>query len=70
MLVRELAAVPGRPWVVAASSHEAGNRALVEAGADAVCGKLQFARIGEVLGRLSGSRAETESPAATDPDRG
>src|SRR5262245_9852078 len=39
-LVRELRFAPGRPWVVAASSHEAGNRALVEAGADAVCGKL------------------------------
>ena len=52
-LVRELRASPDRPWVVAASSHEAGNRALVEAGADAVCGKLQFARIGEVLGQLA-----------------
>jgi CheY-like chemotaxis protein len=51
-LVRELRSLPARPWVVATSSHEAGNRALVEAGADAVCGKMEFGRIAEVLGRL------------------
>jgi DNA-binding response OmpR family regulator len=58
-LVRELRSSPGRPWLVAASSHEAGNRALAEAGADAVCGKLEFARIDEVLGQLA-ERKQTE----------
>src|SRR5947207_15615246 len=31
--------------IVAASSHEAGNAALLKAGASAVCGKMQFDRI-------------------------
>src|SRR5437763_5350189 len=68
-LVRELRPAPGRPWVVAASSHEAGNQALAAAGADAVCGKLQFARIGEVLGQLAERRRAEAEPSATD-DRG
>lgn len=53
-LVRELCASPDRPCVVAVSSHEVGNRALVEAGADDVCGKMEFGRIGEVLRQLAG----------------
>ncbi len=38
--------------VIAASSHPKGNTALQDAGADAVCGKLQFSRIREVLESL------------------
>jgi CheY-like chemotaxis protein len=56
-LVRELKALPKPPHLVAASSHDEGNRALLEAGADAVCGKLQFARIAEVLPSLAGGKA-------------
>jgi CheY-like chemotaxis protein len=41
--------LPCRPVVIATSAHEAGNEALVRAGADAVCGKLRFAEIGAVL---------------------
>jgi DNA-binding NarL/FixJ family response regulator len=52
-LVRQLAARPARPALIAASSHEEGNRALLAAGADAVCGKLTFNRIGEVLVALT-----------------
>jgi CheY-like chemotaxis protein len=51
-LVRLLVSWPRRPRIVATSSHEAGNNALVRAGADAVCGKLEFARIAEVIDRL------------------
>jgi CheY-like chemotaxis protein len=65
-LVRELRSAPARPWVVAASAHEAGNRALAEAGADAVCGKLDFARIGDVLGRLAGRGRAEAKPGAPD----
>jgi CheY-like chemotaxis protein len=57
-LVRELQSSPRRPWLVAASAHEAGNRALLTAGADAVCRKLEFARIGGLLQRLAGSKPE------------
>jgi DNA-binding response OmpR family regulator len=48
-----------RPAVIAASAHDAGNGALLRAGADAVCGKLQFAEIGTVLTRVAGNRGAT-----------
>jgi DNA-binding NarL/FixJ family response regulator len=41
-----------RPAIVAASSHERGNTALLAAGADAVCPKRTFAEIGAVLSSL------------------
>lgn len=47
-LVRWLSARTGPP-VIAISSHDAGNEALMRAGAIAVCSKLRFDRIGDVL---------------------
>jgi DNA-binding NarL/FixJ family response regulator len=38
--------------IVAVSAHEAGNAALVAAGASAVCGKMEFDRIAEVIRKL------------------
>ncbi len=38
--------------IIAGSAHEAGNTALVKAGASAVCGKMEFDRIAEVIARL------------------
>jgi len=35
--------------VIAVSSHEAGNAALAAAGASAVCGKMEFDRIQQVI---------------------
>ncbi len=35
--------------IVAVSSHEAGNTALLQAGAAAVCSKMEFNRIGQVI---------------------
>lgn len=35
--------------IVAVSSHERGNRAILESGADAVCSKIEFSRIGDLL---------------------
>jgi DNA-binding NarL/FixJ family response regulator len=52
-LVRELAGHTGRPTIVATSSHADGNEALLQAGADAVCGKLQFAGIPGLLQSLT-----------------
>ena len=47
--VREChAAHPSLP-IIAASSHDAGNAALVRAGASAVCGKMEFDHIQEVI---------------------
>lgn len=47
--VRECRATHPRLPTIAVSSHEMGNAALVAAGASAVCGKMEFDRIGEVI---------------------
>ena len=47
-LIRQL---PQRPAVVAVSSHDAGNRALLQAGADGTCPKGRFAEIEAALPR-------------------
>ena len=49
VLVRELVAqkLPGR--IIAISSHDAGNTALLRAGAHACCPKGRFREIGPVL---------------------
>ena len=35
--------------IVAVSSHERGNAALLESGANAVCSKIEFSKIGDIL---------------------
>jgi len=52
-LASELQARSDRPLIIAASSHAAGNEALLKAGADAVCGKREFAGIGAVMTKLN-----------------
>jgi DNA-binding response OmpR family regulator len=47
--VRWLVQLPFRGLIVAVSSHESGNAALVAAGAAATCPKTKFSTIGEVL---------------------
>jgi DNA-binding response OmpR family regulator len=56
-LVRELAAKVRRPVIVATSSHAAGNAALLQAGADAVCGKLEFSGIPGLLQSFTGPQS-------------
>ena len=51
-LVRWLSSMPAAPAIVAISSHEAGNEALLSAGASAVCSKLRFEQIGAVLDQI------------------
>ena len=51
-LVRECRAAYPRLPIIAVSSHEAGNAALVRAGASAVCSKMEFDRIEHVIGQL------------------
>jgi DNA-binding response OmpR family regulator len=53
-LVRWVSSQRGPP-VIAISSHDSGNDALVRAGAIAVCAKLRFDQIGAVLLGISGS---------------
>ena len=38
--------------VIAISSHERGNKAIIQAGGDEVCSKMEFRKIGEVLAKF------------------
>src|SRR5216117_3541553 len=49
VFVRECRASLPRLPIIAVSSHEAGNAALVKAGASAVCSKMEFDRIQQVI---------------------
>jgi CheY-like chemotaxis protein len=55
--VRECRATHPRLPIIAVSSHETGNRALVAAGASAVCSKMEFDRINQVIEGLQHERA-------------
>ncbi len=46
-----------RPVIIAASSHADGNAKLMQAGADAICGKMDFAQISAVLLAEVGQKA-------------
>jgi len=50
--VRECRASHARLPVIAVSSHEAGNAALVAAGASAICSKMEFDRLQQVIDQL------------------
>ncbi len=54
--VRECRVTYPRLPIIAVSSHEAGNAALVAAGASAVCSKMEFDRIHAVIGELKYER--------------
>jgi DNA-binding NarL/FixJ family response regulator len=51
--VRECRAAHPRLPIIAVSSHEAGNAALMAAGASEVCSKMEFHRIAEVINSLN-----------------
>jgi len=51
-LVRKVREIGMQMKIIAVSSHEYGNSALVEAGADAVCAKLDFDQIDDVIAKL------------------
>jgi DNA-binding NarL/FixJ family response regulator len=51
--VRECRAAHPRLPIIAVSSHEAGNAALMRAGASAICGKMDFQRIEDVIKSLN-----------------
>jgi DNA-binding NtrC family response regulator len=51
--VRECRALRPRLPIIAVSSHDTGNAALLAAGATAVCGKMEFDRIERVIGALN-----------------
>ncbi|WP_050030399.1 response regulator [Verrucomicrobium sp. BvORR034] len=53
-LVREVRASGDQIVIVAVSSHDEGNAALVRAGASAICGKMEFSQIEQVIQRVCG----------------
>ena len=68
--VRECRAKRPRLPIVAVSSHEDGNAALVAAGASAICSKMKFDRIQNVIGGLESERVKSEkalSREASEP---
>jgi DNA-binding response OmpR family regulator len=48
-LIRELRKNGSQSRIIGVSSHEPGNAALLEAGADTICSKMEFDRIQEKL---------------------
>ena len=50
--VRHLRAAGNRKPVIAISSHEKGNKAILEAGANTTCSKMSFRNINEVIASL------------------
>jgi DNA-binding response OmpR family regulator len=48
-LVQEMQSQVNRAIIIAASSHAAGNQALLQAGADAVCSKMDFTNIESIM---------------------
>jgi DNA-binding response OmpR family regulator len=51
-LVKEVRSRASAMLIIGASSHEMGNRALLDAGANAVCSKMEFHHIAEVIQRV------------------
>ncbi len=59
-LVQEVVSSPTRPMLIATSSHLTGNQALLDAGAGAICSKMNFAGIEQVIANLSTSQRDIE----------
>jgi CheY-like chemotaxis protein len=57
-LIEFVAQLRPPPVVIATSAHEAGNRALLAAGARAVCSKTKFAQIDAVLREAMGASSQ------------
>jgi CheY-like chemotaxis protein len=53
VLVRECREAGGSFPIIAASSHDEGNTALMKAGASAICGKVDFAGIRRVINEVT-----------------
>ena len=53
-LVAEIKGQKNCPVVIATSSHSEGNSKLIGAGADAVCSKMKFVNIEEVIKHACG----------------
>jgi DNA-binding NarL/FixJ family response regulator len=50
--VREIRCVCPKMKIIGVSAREAGNEALLRAGADAVCGKMEFDQIDQIINKV------------------
>lgn len=48
-LVREIRTVQSRLPIIAVSSHDPGNQAMLKAGANAICSKMDFDQIQTII---------------------
>lgn len=55
-LVQAMQGQINRPIIIATSSHAAGNQALLEAGANAICSKLDFKHIEVIIAEARSTR--------------
>ena len=53
--------------IIAVSAHEAGNAALLKAGASAVCGKMEFDKIQAVIEKLRPKSVEPQVSSNSPP---
>lgn len=51
-LIREIRQLNSKLLIIGVSAHAAGNQALKQAGANAICGKMEFDKIQEVIERV------------------
>ncbi len=48
-LIKEIRSINDNVKIIAVSSHEKGNNALLKAGADSICSKMNFSKINSVI---------------------
>lgn len=65
-LIGELHAAADRPFTIGVSSHDLGNTAMLSAGADAICGKMDFRNIESVIQRALSSNSARPADAPKD----
>jgi O-acetyl-ADP-ribose deacetylase (regulator of RNase III) len=65
--IREVKARNATTPIIGVSSHEAGNEALLNAGASATCSKMDFDNISNVIERLIPGVCRTEKKDAATP---
>lgn len=62
-LIADIQKQASRPIIIAVSSHAAGNDILLQAGADAVCSKMQFKDIEDVIAQaVTSTNARPHTP--------
>lgn len=59
-VARVASALPNKPRLIACSSHERGNQAILGAGAEMICSKMDIKMIGQFLPPATDTRSQPE----------